>query len=60
LFKRGIAKYYMFTVALKGIKLPDGKDIKIPALKDIANRQLKNISDEDNEIEKIQFTGFIY
>ena len=44
---------------LKEIKLPDGKDMKIPALKDIANRQLKNISDENNEIEKIQFTGFI-
>jgi hypothetical protein len=44
---------------LKGIKLPDGKDMKISAIKDISNQQLKNLSDEDNEIEKIQFTGFI-
>lgn len=44
---------------LNGIKLPGGKEMKMPVIKDIANQQLKDISDEDNEIEKIQFTGFV-
>lgn len=44
---------------LKGIKLPNGKDIKMPAVNYITNRQIKDIADEDKDIEKIQFTGFI-
>jgi hypothetical protein len=42
---------------LGGIKIPGKKAIEMP--KDILNKQAKDIADEDNEIEKIQFTGFV-
>jgi len=42
---------------LKGMKMPGGKDLKMPSL---TMPGMQNIAaDENHEIEKIQFTGFI-
>jgi len=41
---------------LKGVRMPGNKGFEMP--KDILNKA-KDITDEDNEVEKIQFTGFL-
>jgi hypothetical protein len=49
----------MSVMQLKEIKMPDGKIVKVPEIKNFANR-IKGIQYKDNnEIEKIQFTGFL-